>query len=57
MKIRPRGIVLIGSKDELSEEDNKYLRILNSSYHNLSIITYQQLLARVKNMLNLNSDN
>lgn len=51
--IRPRGIVLIGSKDELSEEESKYLRILNSSYHNLQIITYQQLLASAKNMLSL----
>lgn len=51
--IKPRGIILIGSKNDLNEEENKYLRILNSSYHNLQVITYQQLLARAKNMLNI----
>lgn len=50
---RPRGIILIGTKNELSDEEKKYLRILNSSYHNIHILTYQQLLLRARNMLNL----
>ena len=50
---KPRGIILIGSKKELSDEEKQYLRILNSSYHNIHILTYQQLLLRAKNMLNL----
>ena len=49
--IRPKGIILVGSKEELSEEENKYLRILNSSFHNLQIITYQQLLEKAKNTI------
>lgn len=51
--IKPRGIVLIGSKDKLSDEEVQYLRILNSSYHNLTIITYQQLLEKAQNLLSL----
>lgn len=51
--IKPRGIVLIGTRNELNEEEVKYLRILNSSYHNLTVITYQQLLEKAKNILSL----
>lgn len=51
--IRPNGIILAGNKDELTPEENKYLRVLNSSYHNIRIITYQQLLAKAKNSLSL----
>jgi hypothetical protein len=51
MIVRPKGIVLFGSKDELSNDENKYLRMLNSSYHNLTIMTYQQLLKRAENSL------
>ena len=49
--IRPNGIVLYGSHEPLSGEEQQYLRILNSSYHNLQIITYQQLLEKAKNTL------
>lgn len=51
--IKPRAIILIGSKEELSADEMKYLRILNSSYHNISIVTYQQLLSRAENMLKI----
>ncbi len=51
--IRPRGIVLFGSNRELNEEETKYLRILNSSYHNIKIMTYQQLLDRAQNTIRL----
>lgn len=51
--IRPNGIIVAGTKDELTPEENKYLRVLNSSYHNIKIITYQQLLAKAKNSLSL----
>jgi len=53
--IKPRAIILIGSKEELSADEMKYLRILNSSYHNISIVTYQQLLSRAENMLKIDN--
>lgn len=49
--IKPKGVVLYGSKEKLSGDEERYLRILNSSYHNLSIITYQQLLEKAKNTI------
>ena len=53
---KPRGIILIGSRNELNDSEKQYLRILNSSYHNIHIITYQQLLLRAKNMLSLSEE-
>ena len=49
--IRPRGIILYGSDIELNDDEKKYLRILNASYHNLQIVTYQQLLEKAKNTI------
>lgn len=55
--IKPKGIIIFGSEIELCEGEVEYLRILNASYHNLQIITYQQLLARAKNIYSLNTKN
>ena len=49
--IRPQGIVLFGSATDLNEDEKTYLRILNASYHNIKIITYQQLLEKAKNSI------
>ena len=49
--VRPKGMVLFESKEHLNDEEQQYLRILNSSYHNLQVITYQQLLGKAKNTL------
>jgi len=49
--IKPRGIILFGSKQMLSDDEKKYLRVLNSSFHNLQIITYQQLLEKARNTI------
>lgn len=51
--IRPKGIILFGSQEPLNECEQQYLRILNSSYHNLQIVTYQQLLEKAKNTLRI----
>lgn len=51
--VRPKGIILFGSIEPLEDEERQYLRILNSSYHNLNIITYQQLLEKAKNTLKI----
>ena len=51
--IRPKGIIIFGAKKTLQEEEKRYLRILNASYHNLLIITYQQLLQKAKNTVQM----
>ena len=49
--VRPRGMILYGSGEKLDANQTQYLRILNASYHNLQIITYQQLLQKAQNTL------
>lgn len=49
--IKPKGIILYGSKNDLDNKEKDYLRILNSLFHNLKIITYQQLLEKAKNTI------
>lgn len=53
--VRPKGIILFGSQEPLEDGERQYLRILNSSYHNLKIITFQQLLEKAKNTLRIRS--
>lgn len=55
--IRPKGIILFGANQPLNESERQYLRILNSSYHNLQIITYQQLLEKARNTLRILKEN
>ena len=50
--VRPKGIVLYGSDTELSNEEKNYLRLLNSSYTNITILTYQQLLEKAVTTIN-----
>jgi len=49
--VHPRALILFGSKEELNSKEKDYLRVLNSSFHNIQIVTYQQLLERAKNYL------
>lgn len=51
--IKPRGIILYGSDQELNYEEKKYLRVLNASYHNLQTITYRQLLEKARNTIQM----
>ena len=51
--IRPKATIVFGSTEKLLDEEEKYLRILNSSYHNIKIITYQQLLEKAKNTFDI----
>ena len=51
--VRPKGIIIMGSNNPPVDEERRYLRILNSSYHNLQIITYQQLLTKAENTLRI----
>ncbi len=51
--VRPKGIILFGSCEELSKEEKNYLRLLNSSYTNITILTYQQLLEKALTTINI----
>ncbi|MHB1276650.1 MAG: Shedu immune nuclease family protein [Candidatus Humimicrobiaceae bacterium] len=51
--IKPRCVLIFGRSDNWDEEQKEAFRILNSSYHNLTIMTYDHVLLRAKRILNI----
>jgi len=49
--VKPRGILIFGRSSKWGEDENEAYRILNSSYHNLTIMTYDHVLERAKRMV------
>ena len=49
--VKPRGILIFGRSIDWGEDENEAYRILNSSYHNLTIMTYDHVLERAKRMV------
>jgi len=52
--IKPRCVLIFGRSDSWNDEQKEAYRILNSSYHNLSVMTYDHVLSRAKRILGLN---
>lgn len=51
--IKPRCVLIFGRSIDWNNEQREAYRILNSSYHNLTIMTYDHVLNRAKRMLGL----
>jgi len=51
--VKPRSVLVFGRSSGWDETQRRAYRILNASYHNLSIMTYDHVLARAKRMLGL----
>lgn len=51
--VKPRCILVFGRSDSWNDEQREAYRILNSAYNQLSILTYDHLLSRAKNVLGL----
>ena len=49
--VKPRCILLFGRSQDWSPEEKTAYRILNASYHNLNVMTYDHVLERAKRML------
>lgn len=49
--VKPRGILIFGRSAGWGDDENEAFRILNSSYHNLSIMTYDHVLERARRMV------
>ena len=54
--IKPRCILIFGRSDDWNGEQKEAFRILNSSYHNLTIMTYDHVLLRAKRILNIDEE-
>jgi hypothetical protein len=53
--IKPRSMIIFGRSNNWNEEQKIDYRILNSSYCNLSILTYDHVLERAKRILNIHN--
>ncbi len=53
--IKPRCTLIFGRSSDWNDERKEAYRILNSSYHNLTIMTYDHVLKRAKRILEINS--
>jgi hypothetical protein len=51
--IKPRCVLIFGRSKNWNESQKEAYRILNASYHNLTILTYDHVLARAKRILGL----
>lgn len=49
--IKPRCLLIFGRSHDWNKEQHEAYRILNSSYHNLSVLTYDHVLKRAKSIL------
>lgn len=51
--IKPRSTLIYGRSNDWNDEQRESYRILNSSYHNLNIMTYDHVLERAERILAL----
>ena len=54
--IKPRCILIYGRSDSWNDEQREAYRVLNAAYNQLSILTYDHLLVRAKNVLGVIDD-
>jgi len=50
--VKPRCVLIFGRSHEWSSEQIEAYRIMNANYHNLSILTYDHVLTRARQMVN-----
>lgn len=49
--VKPRCVLIFGRSHEWDEEERRAYRILNASYHNLTLLTYDHVLERARRIL------
>jgi len=54
--IKPRCILIFGRSENWDNDQKEAYRILNSSYHNLTIMTYDHVLNRAKKILDIDDE-
>lgn len=54
--IKPRCVLIFGRSNEWNDDQREAYRILNASYHDLNILTYDHVLSRAKRILGLEEE-
>ncbi len=52
--VKPRGVLIFGRSEGWSPEQQEAYRILNSGYHNLTIMSYDHVLERARRIIGAN---
>lgn len=52
--VKPRAVLIYGRSNDWDDEKRKSYRILNASYHSITILTYDHVLERAKRILGTN---
>lgn len=53
LTVKPRCVLVFGRSKDWNADQKRSFRILNANYHSLSIMTYDHVLARAKQLLSL----
>ncbi|MGV3569895.1 MAG: Shedu anti-phage system protein SduA domain-containing protein [Ramlibacter sp.] len=54
--VKPRCILIFGRSADWTDDECEAYRILNAGFHNLTVMTYDHVLARAQRILNLAAD-
>jgi hypothetical protein len=54
--VKPRCVLVFGRSNDWGDEQKESYRILNASYHNITIMTYDHVLARAKRILGIDDN-
>jgi hypothetical protein len=54
--VKPRCVLVFGRSHDWKDDERRAFRILNASYHNLSIMTYDHVLGRAKRIVGMPPD-
>jgi hypothetical protein len=54
--VKPRCVLVFGRSHNWNDDERRAFRILNASYHNLSIMTYDHVLGRARRIVGLPAD-
>ena len=52
--VKPRGVLIFGRSEDWNREQQEAYRILNASYHNLTVMSYDHVLERAKRIAGTN---
>ena len=55
--VKPRCVLIFGRSENWDDEQREAFRILNSNYHNLTIMTYDHVLERAERMIGTKTAN
>lgn len=53
--VKPRGVLIFGRSQGWNKEQQEAYRILNSNYHNLSVMSYDHVLDRAKHIIGIDT--